>query len=189
MSASDRWPTHRHEREGVREGVLGRACTPGNGKARGNYQVVATKILGSLQASSPFYRVAEAYFPSMRALEACAGSPGAKEVLYHAANISTGGPPVIRIRLCGELRAEHLDQLEAEVERAGPPTALDLEEVHLVDVEAVRFLNVCVADGVSVLHCSRYIREWMLRERGPKERNHTRKKGQAPLKDEDGKNV
>ena len=33
----------------------------------------------------------------MRALETCAGSPGGKEVLDHAANISTGGPPVILI--------------------------------------------------------------------------------------------
>jgi hypothetical protein len=43
---------------------------------------------------------------------------------------------------------------------------LDLEEVDLVDVEAVRFLNVCEERGVSVLQCSPYIREWMLRERG-----------------------
>ena len=99
------------------------------------------------------------------------------------------GKPRTRIRLSGELRAEHLQQLEAEIERAGRPVALDLEELELVDIEAVRFLNVCVAEGVSVLHCSRYVREWMLQERGPKERTHTRQKGQAPLTDEDGKNV
>jgi hypothetical protein len=43
---------------------------------------------------------------------------------------------------------------------------LDLEEVDLVDVEGVRFLNACEAEGISVLRCSPYIREWMLRERG-----------------------
>jgi hypothetical protein len=43
---------------------------------------------------------------------------------------------------------------------------LDLEEVDLVDVEAVRFLNTCQLEGVRMLHCSPYIREWMLRERG-----------------------
>jgi hypothetical protein len=73
-----------------------------------------------------------------------------------------------RIRLSGEVRAEHLDQLKAEIERAGPRVALDLEEMHLMEIEGVRFLNACVAEGVSVLHCSRYIREWMLREQGPK---------------------
>jgi anti-anti-sigma regulatory factor len=73
-----------------------------------------------------------------------------------------------QIRLSGEFRAEHLDQLKAEIERAGPQVALDLEEVHLVDIEGVRFLNGCVAEGISVLHCSPYIKEWMLRERRPK---------------------
>jgi hypothetical protein len=43
-----------------------------------------------------------------------------------------------------------------------------LEEVDLVDVEGVRFLNACEAEGISVLRCSPYIREWMLRERGSK---------------------
>ena len=66
-------------------------------KLVGKTKLVATKILGSPQGSSPFYRVAEVYFPSMSDLEACAASPGGKEVLDHAAKISTGGPPVILI--------------------------------------------------------------------------------------------
>jgi hypothetical protein len=83
-----------------------------------------------------------------------------------------------RIRLSGKVRAEHLDQLKAEIERAGPRVALDLEEVDLVDIEGVRFLNACVAEGISVLHCSPYIREWMFRERmGKKARTHKRKGG------------
>ena len=69
-----------------------------------------------------------------------------------------------RIRLSGEFRSDHLDQVKAEIERSGP-AALDLEEVDLVDVEAVRFLNALVKEGISVQHCSPYIREWMLRER------------------------
>ena len=71
-----------------------------------------------------------------------------------------------RIRLSGAFRSEHCDQVKAEIERDGPRIALDLEEVDLVDVEGVRFLNACEAEGISVLHCSPYIREWMLRERG-----------------------
>jgi hypothetical protein len=42
---------------------------------------------------------------------------------------------------------------------------LDLGEVDLVDIDAVRFLNACESVGVSILHCSPYIREWMLQER------------------------
>jgi len=71
-----------------------------------------------------------------------------------------------RVRLSGALRSEHLDQVKAEIERGGPRVALDLEEVDLVDVEGIRFLNACEANSISVLHCSPYIREWMLRERG-----------------------
>ena len=70
-----------------------------------------------------------------------------------------------RVRLSGDFRCEHIDQIRAEVELCESPVVLDLAELHLVDVEAVRFLNACVAKGISVLHCPPYIREWMSRER------------------------
>jgi hypothetical protein len=70
-----------------------------------------------------------------------------------------------RIRLSGEFRSEHLAQVESELELCGSPAVLDLEEVDLLDVEAVRFLNVCEANGISLVHCSPYIKKWMLRER------------------------
>ena len=75
-----------------------------------------------------------------------------------------------RIRLSGEFRSEHLDQVIAEIQLCESPPVLDLEELDLVDVEGVRFLNACEAKGISVLHCSPYIREWMLRERSRPER-------------------
>ena len=73
-----------------------------------------------------------------------------------------------RIRLSGELRSDQLEQVKAEIE-GGQATALDLEEVDLVDVESVRFLCAHEAEGISVLRCSPYIREWMLRERSGKD--------------------
>ena len=69
-----------------------------------------------------------------------------------------------RIRLSGEFRIAHLDHVKIETERCESPVVLDLEEVDLIDVEGVRFLNACEAKGISVLHCSSYIREWMLQE-------------------------
>src|SRR5580658_782874 len=69
------------------------------------------------------------------------------------------------IRLSGELRVEHLDQVKTEIERCESPIVLDLEELGLIDLEGVRFLNACEAKGLSILHCSPYIREWMLQER------------------------
>ena len=70
-----------------------------------------------------------------------------------------------RIRLSGEFRIAHLDQVKIETEHCESPVVLDLEEVDLIDIEGVRFLNACEAKGISVLHCSLYIREWMLQER------------------------
>lgn len=69
-----------------------------------------------------------------------------------------------RIRLSGELRNEQLNDLRTEIERGGPRVVLDLDELNLVDVDAVRFLNAWVDQGVKVVNCSLYIREWMYRE-------------------------
>ena len=70
-----------------------------------------------------------------------------------------------RIRLSGEFRFGHLDHVKTEIERGESPIVLDLEELDLIDLEGVRFLNACEAKGISILHCSPYIREWMLQER------------------------
>ena len=70
-----------------------------------------------------------------------------------------------RIRLSGELRVGQLDEVKTEIERCESPIILDLEELDLIDLEGVRFLNSCESAGVSILHCSAYIREWMKRER------------------------
>ena len=70
-----------------------------------------------------------------------------------------------RVRLSGEFRSEHVHQVMAELDLCTPPVVLDLAEVDLADVEAVRFLNSCEVTGVSVLHCSAYIRAWMFQER------------------------
>jgi hypothetical protein len=93
-----------------------------------------------------------------------------------------------RVRLSGELRSEHLDQLKTELRKCGRSAVLDLEEVNLVDVEGVRFLNRCEAKGVSVVHCSAYIREWMSRER-PRETREKRKKVRISSGDEHGARV
>ena len=70
-----------------------------------------------------------------------------------------------RIRLSGEFRSEHVHQVKAEMDQCGTRSVLDLEEVDLVDVEAIHFLNSCEAQGVSVLNASAYIRAWMMQER------------------------
>jgi len=73
-----------------------------------------------------------------------------------------GGKTVIH--LSGRLRSEHLDEFKTEIKCDHPPIALDLDGVMLVDVEVVRFLNTCEENNIELLHCSPYIREWMVRE-------------------------
>ena len=77
-----------------------------------------------------------------------------------------------RIWLSGQLRSEHLSQVKSEVERAVQPVVLDLEEVDLVDIDGVRFLNECEAADIPVLQCSPYVREWMQRERDQPKSSH-----------------
>ena len=92
-----------------------------------------------------------------------------------------------RIRLSGDFRFEQVDQVKVEIELCESPAVLDLEELDLVDVAGVRFLNACEAKGISVLHCSRYIRGWMLRERSqPEAGARKRKKGRGASGDEHG---
>jgi len=69
------------------------------------------------------------------------------------------------IRLIGRFQAEHIEELKKQLQENGPEFVLDLKEVTLVDVEVVRFLEKREAEGVEIVHCSQYIREWMSRER------------------------
>ncbi|SRR5712691_2054187 len=73
--------------------------------------------------------------------------------------------PSTTIRLIGRAQAEHLAELEKQIAESGSKIALDLEEVNLVDVEVVRFLGTCEAQGVTLLNCSPYIRDWIGKER------------------------
>ena len=60
-----------------------------------------------------------------------------------------------RLQLSGALRSEQLAAVRAEIERSGPSQViLDLNEVDLVDIEAVRFLNICEVEDVKVVNCS-----------------------------------
>jgi hypothetical protein len=68
------------------------------------------------------------------------------------------------LKLIGRIRAEHLDELRRQI-AASAPSALELKEVTLVDADAVRFLGSCETEGIQLLNCSAYIREWIVRER------------------------
>ena len=69
------------------------------------------------------------------------------------------------IKLIGWLRSEYLAELRAKIGSGGHPVVLEMAEVTLVDVEAVRFLGACETQGIELRHCPAYIREWIARER------------------------
>jgi hypothetical protein len=68
------------------------------------------------------------------------------------------------VRLIGRVQSECLAEIETQIEGAKPLPALDLEEVTLVDVVAVRFLSACEHRGIELLQCAQYIRHWMANE-------------------------
>jgi hypothetical protein len=49
----------------------------------------------------------------------------------------------------------------------GGRLALDLIEVTVVSLEAVRTLNLAEASGIELRNCPAYIREWISRVRDP----------------------
>ena len=68
------------------------------------------------------------------------------------------------LRLIGRIESDDLDELGAQVRRHCTRLVLDLDEVTLVDVSVVRSLIAYEAEGIELLHCAPYIREWMNRE-------------------------
>ncbi len=69
------------------------------------------------------------------------------------------------IRLIGQIECDVLGTLKEELQDSNPATILDLEEVTLVDVDAIRFLRDCEIEGMSIRNCSQYIRNWIQLER------------------------
>ncbi len=68
--------------------------------------------------------------------------------------------------LSGRIEADRVPELQGLLASEGSsrPIALDLEDVDLVDRDTVRFLARCSAEGVQLVHCPGYIREWIVKE-------------------------
>ena len=69
--------------------------------------------------------------------------------------------------LSGRIQAADVAELQRlfDLEANKQNLTLDLHEVKLVDREAVRFLARCEAEGITLVHCPAYIREWIEREK------------------------
>jgi anti-anti-sigma regulatory factor len=69
------------------------------------------------------------------------------------------------INLTGELKGEYLSELRIQIKAAEKNVVLGMEEVTLVDLNAIRFLIDCQTRGVELRGSSAYIVEWIAREK------------------------
>jgi len=72
----------------------------------------------------------------------------------------------VRIVLSGHIQLDHLAELQRLIDEDARHklVTLDLEDVQLVDREAVGFLVRCEGRGIRLESCSPYLREWISRE-------------------------
>ena len=68
---------------------------------------------------------------------------------------------LVLLRISGHLQEVHIEVIDELLAKETDPVALDLEEVTLVDREAVKFLATLDARGVELKNCPGFIREWM----------------------------
>ncbi|HLN03619.1 MAG TPA: hypothetical protein VK335_30305 [Bryobacteraceae bacterium] len=69
------------------------------------------------------------------------------------------------LRLIGRISASCVGELRERVENPKCVTILDLTEVHLVDLDSVRFLRDCQDQRIELRNCPPYVLEWIRRER------------------------
>ena len=67
----------------------------------------------------------------------------------------------IVLRLIGRIDSQNVAEIEANILGDRRRVTLDLEEVTLVDMDAVHFLLDCESHGMPLRHCLPYIRAWM----------------------------
>jgi anti-anti-sigma regulatory factor len=69
--------------------------------------------------------------------------------------------------LTGRMNSEHVAEFKAlfTSETGTGQIVLDLEDLTLVDLDAVRFLEGCETHGIELKSCPTYIREWITRVR------------------------
>jgi hypothetical protein len=83
------------------------------------------------------------------------------------------------LRLSGRIEEDHIAAIQAEIRRYHPRLAFDLGEATLVDRQVICFLASQEMEGVELVECPRYIREWIARERSHECSFHPTKENQS----------
>jgi hypothetical protein len=69
------------------------------------------------------------------------------------------------LHVSGRLTGDNVSTLKTLLEQESSTLTLDLEDVRLVDGDAVRLLAIYESNGVRIDNCPLYVREWIRRER------------------------
>lgn len=72
---------------------------------------------------------------------------------------------VTRVRLSGRIRSGDIPNVQSAIGDGCARKILDLSEVTIVDLAVVRFLISCEDEGIELVQCPPYVREWIQRER------------------------
>jgi len=72
---------------------------------------------------------------------------------------------VATLRLIGRIQSDRIASIRSAMNDGCTHKILDLTEVTLVDIAVVRFLMSCENEGMELLQCPPYVREWIVRER------------------------
>ena len=69
--------------------------------------------------------------------------------------------------LSGRIDKEYIPELEALIGAEGKDRhiILDLKDMTLTGQDGITFLAKCEADGISLVNCDPYVREWITRQR------------------------
>ncbi len=68
------------------------------------------------------------------------------------------------LKLVGRIASPDVQELKALIAEMPNPVALDLQEVDLVDLDAVRFLAAVERGGLELRNLPPYVRAWVLLE-------------------------
>jgi|SRR5215813_12525621 len=75
------------------------------------------------------------------------------------------GEDLVVFRVSGRIAPETVGTLRALVGQEPGRVAIDLNEVTLVDREAVKFLGISETNGIELRDCPAYVRDWISLER------------------------
>jgi len=68
------------------------------------------------------------------------------------------------LALSGAIGSDDVQMLKSSMSDAEAPVALDLSQVHLVNLDAVRFLAALEKRGVELRNCRPHVRAWITAE-------------------------